>query len=227
MVADRERWPGRSYDGASKTWTIPDVSLEEFQKAIESEGWQLLTSEDERLDAEIAEIERLQKEVCWNAVEIQLRAGWEKATADSYSYNSKSRHKAAALRAFGCLSHALNYANKPIEELAEPEIATLRSAIKRIEEYGRIALKDLLIEFSFDPSKLFGNEVFEEKIIPRTSVSLREVPKKGDDYLTGKYVADLEMMPEVAGRVFPDVELTERFAPDGQLAPVVRLKVKE
>jgi hypothetical protein len=52
--------------------------------------------------------------------------GWIKG----YSFHSKSRTKAGYATDRGCLSHALNYAKKPIDALSEPEILTVRKACK-------------------------------------------------------------------------------------------------
>ena len=112
----------------------------------EAQGWSVLAGEDEQLEAEIAAIERVQKQVRWHSVEIAIRQEQESSKAESYTFNSKSRDKAKAMAAAGCFSHALRYAQQPVESLAEPQVATLKAAVNRIEDdYGYMPLRDLVM----------------------------------------------------------------------------------
>lgn len=132
FVADRDRFPGREYEGDRKLWVVPDVSLNEFKSLVEAQSWSLLTNEDEALEAELSAIQSIQNWVRWHSEEISYRSEIAAAKAMEYSYRSKSREKTAAMVASGCFHHALKYAKMPVEELSEPQIATLKSALKRV-----------------------------------------------------------------------------------------------
>jgi hypothetical protein len=231
FISDRDRFPSRRWDGGTKTWIIPDVSVEELQPLIEAQGWSVLAGEDEQLEAEIAAIERVQKQVRWHSVEIAIRQEQESSKAESYTFNSKSRDKAKAMAAAGCFSHALRYAQQPVESLAEPQVATLKTAVNRIEDdYGYMPLRDLVMRFAIkdpDTYDFDAPDAFAERVVPLSSVSLHGVPKRGEDYLLDLYRVELAEKEDIDSVFLPKVKLEKRFSPNGKLEPVVVLQVKE
>ena len=231
FISDRDRFPGRKWDGGTKTWVIPDVSLAQLREQIETQGWSVLAEEDEQLEAEIASIKKLQSQVLWHAVEITLRQEEESKVAESYAFKSKSRTKANAMAAAGCFSHALRYAQQPVEELAEPQVATLKAAVNRIEDdYGYLPLRDLMIRFAIRDPKTYdfdAPDAFAEHIVPLSSVSMHGVPKRREDYLFDLYRVELAEKEGIDACFLPKIRIEERCSPNGKLAPVLALQVKE
>jgi hypothetical protein len=121
--------PGRSID-AQKVWRLP-LSLDEARAQLAPLQ---IVDEDGLLEEEIADIQRIQARL------LELRPAIERAvrTLDAeisgYSYRSKSNIKAGKMREAGRLSHALDYAQVPVEKLTEPQIKTLYAALRDMEE---------------------------------------------------------------------------------------------
>lgn len=120
--------PSRSY--SRKVWSLP-LSLEDARSQLAP--LQVVT-EDELLDAEIADIQRVQTRL------IELTAAIEKRTqvldkeVARYSYRSKSSIKAGLAHDSSLLFHALEDARIPSEKLTEPQIKTMHAALRLLEE---------------------------------------------------------------------------------------------
>jgi hypothetical protein len=116
--------------GKGKVWVLPGT-LSEIGEILSP--LEVLADEDEVLNKELEEIAKIQKYVLDNERAISEESDNLGRQARSYSFNSKSRFKAAHLRNSGMLSHAIDYAKLPIEELSAPQIATLKAAVRYME----------------------------------------------------------------------------------------------
>lgn len=119
--------PGRAYE--RKMWRLP-LSLEEIR--VQLAPLQVV-DEDGLLDAEIADIRRVQNRLLELEPEIRQRTSGLYADVKSYSYRSKSRIKAGKAITMSNLDHAIEYAKLSIEQLTEPQIKSLYSALRIME----------------------------------------------------------------------------------------------
>lgn len=119
--------PGRQY--IQNAWRLPGT-LDEARASLAPLR---VVNDDELLEAEIKDIQRVQARI------LELRGVIEKemnslsGEVSSYSYGSKSRIKAGKAVAMGRLGHALDYASMPVEQLTDPQIKTLYAALRDIE----------------------------------------------------------------------------------------------
>jgi hypothetical protein len=129
MLAQVKTIPGRTM-GAQKVWSLP-VALAEARAALAPLQ---IVDEDGLLDAEIADIQRVQARL------LELRQPIERRIHDlydelsRYSRNSKSSIRAGKAVEYGRLGHALDYAQLMIEALTEPQIKTMYAALRDMEE---------------------------------------------------------------------------------------------
>jgi hypothetical protein len=106
-------------------WNLP-LTLEEAREMLGD--YQILGDEDEVLDAEIAEIQKIQKWILEDEVEVLDEALRLDTKVKSYSFRSKSSVKASLAREAACLHHAITSAKIPVEKLAEIQIKGMKAA---------------------------------------------------------------------------------------------------
>lgn len=128
MLAEVKDVPGRKF--VDKVWHLP-CSLE---KARELLAPLQIVNEDGQLEAEVADIQRVQKRVKEFAATIQSRSSTLYDEVQSYSRMSKSRVRAGKASTMTMLDYALQYADIPVEKLTEPQIKTLYAALREIGE---------------------------------------------------------------------------------------------
>lgn len=129
MLGQVKSIPGRTM-GAQKVWELP-LSLDDARAHVSPLQ---IVDEDGLLDAEIADIQRVQAQILSMKLAIEARIEILSGEVSRYSRRSKSSIKAGVARTSACLSHALDYAAMPIEILAEPQIKTLYAALRCMEE---------------------------------------------------------------------------------------------
>ena len=127
MLAEVQGITDRRWDGDRTLWILP-LTLADAKKALSE--YKILGDEDEVIDAEIAEIAKLQKWILEDEQEVLDEAQRLDAKVKSYSFNSKSSVKASIARNAACLHHAINSAKMPIEKLAEIQIKGMKAACK-------------------------------------------------------------------------------------------------
>ncbi len=88
--------------------------------------------EEALIDAELAEIEANRQFILERAEEIEKRIGALDANVKSYSYSSRSVHKAAQARESALLAHALSNARMAAEELTEMQVRGLAAAVRKL-----------------------------------------------------------------------------------------------
>lgn len=120
--------PGRTY--RNKTWELP-LPLEGARATLAPLQ---IVDEDDSLEAEVADIQRVQARLQELRPAIERRIRILDGEVSSYSFNSKSSIKAGKAIRSGCLSHALDYASVPVEKLTEPQIKTLYAALRDMED---------------------------------------------------------------------------------------------
>jgi hypothetical protein len=106
-------------------WSLP-LTLEEVREVLSE--YQILGDEDEVLDAEIAEIQKLQGWILEDEAQVLAEAQSLDAKVKGYSFRSKSSVKASLARDAACLHHAINSAKLPVEKLAEIQIKGMKAA---------------------------------------------------------------------------------------------------
>lgn len=129
MLEQVKSIPGRTID-RQKVWHLPS-SIEEVRRQIQP--YQMVT-EDELLDAEVADVQRVQARLLEMRPAIEEKMSTLDDEIGRYSYRSKSRIKGSMMQNNGCLYHALEYASMPVEKLTEPQIKTLYAALRRMGE---------------------------------------------------------------------------------------------
>jgi hypothetical protein len=130
MLQEVKAIEGRSWVADKTHWSVPGTLSE--VRAILS-PFQVL-DDDQVLDKEVEEIVTLQKYILKNEQSISQESKELREAASAYSYRSVSRHKAAKLRNAAMLDYAVNYAKLPVEELSAPQIATLKAAVRYMED---------------------------------------------------------------------------------------------
>lgn len=123
MLAQVKNIEGRKWDGDRKLWKVPG-SLDEVRSSLG--GLQILGDEDEVLDAEIAEIQKLQKWILEDVPAIEQEIA--SLEADRGGYTGKWRSKEAKRKGAWCLRCALKSASQSVEKLTEPEINGMKRA---------------------------------------------------------------------------------------------------
>ncbi len=121
--------PGRTM-GAGKGWSLP-IALDEARLLLAPLQ---IVDEDGLLDAEIADIQRVQSCLQELRPKIERRINALDSEVAGYSRNSVSSIKAGKARGSAMLSHALDYAIMSIERLTEPQIKTLYAALRDMED---------------------------------------------------------------------------------------------
>jgi hypothetical protein len=120
--------PGCAY--RNKVWELPCL-LDEARVALAPLQ---VVDEDGLLEAEIADIQRIQAQI----VEMRSRIEWRISVLDQdvrgYSRNSKSSIKYGLASKSSLLGYALQYASVPVEKLTEPQIKTLYAAAREMEK---------------------------------------------------------------------------------------------
>ena len=120
--------PGRKYE--RKVWTLP-ISLEEARKQLHPLQ---VVDEDALLEAEIADIQRVQARLLELRDAIERRVNTLDSEISRYSYRSKSSIKAGKAHDSALLYHALENASLPLEKLTEPQIKSMYAALREVEE---------------------------------------------------------------------------------------------
>jgi hypothetical protein len=123
MLATAKDIEGRRWDGDRTLWILP-LTLEEAKRALSD--YKILGDEDEVIDAEIAEIEKLRGWILEDISAIQTEI--EVLEADRGGYTGKWRNKAAKRNGAWCLRCAIKNAEKPVEQLTQPEISGMKRA---------------------------------------------------------------------------------------------------
>ncbi len=128
MLAAVKSLPGRRFT-EKKVWQLPQ-SLEEARAALAP--LQVL-DEDGLLEAEIADIQRVQQRLLELQPQIEARTHDLYGEMQGYSFRSKSSIRAGKAMEYGRLGHALDYAKLPVEQLTEPQVKTLYAALRDME----------------------------------------------------------------------------------------------
>jgi hypothetical protein len=106
-------------------WKLP-LTLEKAREVLSE--YQILGDEDEILDAEIAEIQKLQKWILEDEAIVLAEAQQLDERVNSYSFRSKSSIKSSLAKDAACLHHAIASAKLPVEKLAEIQIRGMKAA---------------------------------------------------------------------------------------------------
>jgi hypothetical protein len=122
---------GRRWDGDSKVWVLPSSLVECRETALAE--YQIVGDEEELLETEIQEIQRLQSILVENLDFVTEKKKELEAQRDNYSFHSKSRIKASIATNAACLGHAISNAQKPVEELVEIDIRGMKRAVEMLE----------------------------------------------------------------------------------------------
>ncbi len=112
-----------------KVWSLP-VTLDGTRAQLAPLQ---VVDEDGLLDAEIADIQRVQSRIQELRPRIEMRISDLDSEVRGYSRNSVSSIKAGKARGSAMLSHALDYATMPVEKLTEPQIKTIYAALRDME----------------------------------------------------------------------------------------------
>lgn len=131
MLSAVKSLPGRQFT-ATKVWQLSQ-SLEEARTALAP--LQVL-DEDGLLEAEIADIQRVQQRLLELQSQIEARMSSLSGEIKRYSFRSKSRIRASLVQEYGRLDHALADAKLPVEQLTEPQIKTMYAALRDMEREG-------------------------------------------------------------------------------------------
>lgn len=114
---------GRRWDGDRKLWILP-LTLAEAKEALSK--YKILGNEDEVIDAEIAEIEKIKR---WILEDIPaINSEIELLEADRGGYTRRWRNKAAKRTGAWCLRCAIKAAEKLVDDLTQPEINGMKRA---------------------------------------------------------------------------------------------------
>jgi hypothetical protein len=117
---------GRRFDGASKTWMLT-VSLEVVRETLEAEGYEVHGAGDQERSA-LEDANAAQMFIRANADEIREMLKSLRADYERYSYKSTSGVKVQIGRRMAMFQHALEYAEKDLDQLDPQAIATLVKA---------------------------------------------------------------------------------------------------
>jgi hypothetical protein len=123
ILAEVKAIQGRRWDGDHILWVLP-LTLAEAKEALSD--YKILGDEDEVIDAEIEEVEKLQEWILEDIPKIQAEI--ESLEADRGGYTGKWRSKAAKRSGAWCLRCAIKVAEKSVEEITGPEIASMKRA---------------------------------------------------------------------------------------------------
>jgi hypothetical protein len=128
MLAAVKAIEGRRWDGDRTLWLLP-LTLAEAKETLSK--YKILGDDDEVLEEEIAEIEKLKK---WILEDIPaINSEIEALEADRGGYTRKWRNKAAKRTGAWCLRCAIKTAEKSAEELTQPEINGMKRACEIME----------------------------------------------------------------------------------------------
>lgn len=127
MLAEVKAIPGRRWDGERKLWKLP-LTLAEAKDALSE--YQILSDEDEVIDAEIAEIAKLQQMILEDEEKVLAEVQSLDAKVKNYSFRSKSSIKASLATEAACLRHAIASAKMPMEKLTEMQIKGMKAACR-------------------------------------------------------------------------------------------------
>src|SRR5579872_5365600 len=124
--------PGRVFreTGKQKTWELP-CALEEARLLLAPLQ---IVDEDDLLDAEIADIWRVQRRLQELTSTIEQRVQELDGKIAGFSPGSRSKVKARYAHDSSLLSYALLYAGQPVEQLTGPQVKTLYAALRQMEE---------------------------------------------------------------------------------------------
>lgn len=186
-----------------KVWNLPLSTFEEVKVEVEKNGLELLGNDDQLLDRELTYIVQLQKELLFQKEAAIFIGDRQQQKGRGYSFKSKSRIKAKALLESGCLQHAVNHASKPVEQLTEPEIASIKAAIKTLDSYSAISLREWLFHFQQETPLSWSTQV------PLYWVNLSEVPQEENQYLLDQYRLDVAAAESVEWHTLPEIEITQ------------------
>jgi hypothetical protein len=126
MLSSVKAIQGRRWDDDRKLWLLP-VTLDEAREILSE--YEIL-DEDEALDFEAAEIQKLQKQITENQAEVLAEVHRLDTKVKSYSFRSKSSVKSSLAIDAANLRYAINSAKIPIADLADIQIAGMKSACK-------------------------------------------------------------------------------------------------
>lgn len=116
---------GRRWDADRKLWRLP-TSLANTSAILGELGYQILGDEDDLLDAEVEEIEKIKSWILEDIPSIQAQI--EELEANRGGYTGVWRSKAAKRQGAWVLRCAIKSAEKPTEELTEIEINGMKRA---------------------------------------------------------------------------------------------------
>lgn len=132
MLSAVKEIEGRRWDGDRKLWILP-ISLGTAQEALEEFGYRILASEEDLINAEFEEIERIRALIeAHHEMAEQVREGLDESRK-TYSFHSKSRRAASIATDSACIREALRSVKKPVETLTEIEIRGMRRACEILE----------------------------------------------------------------------------------------------
>jgi hypothetical protein len=123
MLAEVKDIPGRRWDGDRTIWILP-LNLAEAKEVLSE--YKILGNEDEVINEEIKEIEKMKGWILEDIPDIQSEI--EKLEADRGGYSGKWRSKAAKRSGAWCLRCAVKTADKSVEEMTSPEISGMKRA---------------------------------------------------------------------------------------------------
>jgi hypothetical protein len=126
MLAAIKDIEGRTFDGQRKVWTLP-CSLEVAREALEAEGYEVHGEGDQQRSA-LEDANAAQMFIRTNADEIREMLKSLRADYERYSYKSTSGVKVQIGRRMAMFQHALEYAEKDLDQLDPQAIATLVKA---------------------------------------------------------------------------------------------------
>jgi hypothetical protein len=132
IVENIKRIEGRRFQSDRKVWVLPTLKKEEVL-ALLPENYQLLGDEEEVIDAEIAEIEKIFNLILEYKDSIQQEADRLWTKVKTFSFKSKSRVKDKLMGEAGCLRGAILASNKSVDTLSKPEILVMRKALEIME----------------------------------------------------------------------------------------------
>ena len=126
MLGEVRSFDDREWLPLAKVWELVQP-LAEVRDTLADKGLQLADDED-LLDHEVADIERVQRDVLESKEWIERKIAALSEEIGRYSYGSKSRVKAGLAYSRSLLGWALDYASVPVEKLTEMQVGTLYRA---------------------------------------------------------------------------------------------------
>lgn len=214
--------------GEGKVWLVPGT-LAEVREQLSP--LKVIDNEEDLIELEIQVIRDLQAKLQWFQEVARYVAEHKWRHATTYSFKSKSSRKASEMADSGCLNHAIDYAQKPINQITEPEISTLKRAVQILDAESSIPVECWIECFRVNPHSSMPTEAFRPRIVPIEFVGLnavptRELPIIGQQFLFGVYLLEIADKLNTPVGLLPQIEVTERPDPTGALRKVVVFQVE-